>query len=309
MSPSSIRSQPRSCSVPAVVHRDDGRVGVGHGGIVCSRHANRTVPPVEILTPRSLAEALELKAEHPDALPIQGGTDVMVALNFDRARPATVLNLNEVRGAARLVARGRRAAARRGPDLHGGDARRARGAAAGARRGVAHGRLAADPQPRHDRRQPRDRLARRRRRCRRCTSRARRSSASRCAGRAALPLGEFVTGVKRNALAPDELIAAVWVRPSRAAADVHEGRAAERDGDRRRARSRSRPATSCGRRSARPGPRPVLVTAPREEADTFAGARRGGRVADRRRPRQRRLPPPRAARCSTTRALERTLAA
>ena len=40
-----------------------------------------------VLTPRSLAEALELKAEHPDALPIQGGTDVMVALNFDRARP------------------------------------------------------------------------------------------------------------------------------------------------------------------------------------------------------------------------------
>ena len=51
---------------------------------------------MEILTPRSLAEALDLKAEHPDALPIQGGTDVMVALNFDRARPETVLNLNEV---------------------------------------------------------------------------------------------------------------------------------------------------------------------------------------------------------------------
>ena len=41
-------------------------------------------------------EALRLKAERPDALPIQGGTDVMVALNFDRTRPLTVLNLNEV---------------------------------------------------------------------------------------------------------------------------------------------------------------------------------------------------------------------
>jgi CO/xanthine dehydrogenase FAD-binding subunit len=51
---------------------------------------------VEVLTPRSLEEALELKAEHPDALPIQGGTDVMVALNFDRARPDVLLNLNEV---------------------------------------------------------------------------------------------------------------------------------------------------------------------------------------------------------------------
>src|SRR2546423_14900474 len=57
---------------------------------------NRTVLRVEILTPCALDEALRLKAEHPDALPIQGGTDVMVALNFDRSRPGTVLNLNEV---------------------------------------------------------------------------------------------------------------------------------------------------------------------------------------------------------------------
>jgi CO/xanthine dehydrogenase FAD-binding subunit len=51
---------------------------------------------VEVLSPRSLDEALRLKAERPDALPIQGGTDVMVELNFDRARPPTLLNLNEV---------------------------------------------------------------------------------------------------------------------------------------------------------------------------------------------------------------------
>ncbi|MGH3134676.1 MAG: FAD binding domain-containing protein [Gaiellaceae bacterium] len=59
---------------------------------------------MEVLTPRSLDEALRLKAEHPDALPIQGGTDVMVALNFDRTRPDHILNLNEVadlRGFAR----------------------------------------------------------------------------------------------------------------------------------------------------------------------------------------------------------------
>ena len=42
---------------------------------------------MDVLTPRAFDEALRLKAEHPDALPIQGGTDVMVALNFDRARP------------------------------------------------------------------------------------------------------------------------------------------------------------------------------------------------------------------------------
>src|SRR5262249_38207224 len=57
---------------------------------------NRTVPRVEVLTPSTLDEALRFKAEHPQALPIQGGTDVMVALNFDRTRPGTVLNLNEV---------------------------------------------------------------------------------------------------------------------------------------------------------------------------------------------------------------------
>jgi CO/xanthine dehydrogenase FAD-binding subunit len=51
---------------------------------------------VEVLTPRSLDEALRLKAERPDLVPIQGGTDVMVELNFDRARPDALLNLNEV---------------------------------------------------------------------------------------------------------------------------------------------------------------------------------------------------------------------
>jgi CO/xanthine dehydrogenase FAD-binding subunit len=51
---------------------------------------------VEVLTPRSLDEALAQKAERPDAVPIQGGTDVMVELNFDRTRPEAILNLNEV---------------------------------------------------------------------------------------------------------------------------------------------------------------------------------------------------------------------
>jgi len=51
---------------------------------------------VEVLTPNSLEEALALKGEHPEAVPIQGGTDLMVELNFDRSRPAALLNLNEV---------------------------------------------------------------------------------------------------------------------------------------------------------------------------------------------------------------------
>src|SRR5207248_6172124 len=51
---------------------------------------------MEVVTPRTLDEALRLRSELPDALPIQGGTDLMVDLNFDRRRPETLLNLNEV---------------------------------------------------------------------------------------------------------------------------------------------------------------------------------------------------------------------
>jgi CO/xanthine dehydrogenase FAD-binding subunit len=48
------------------------------------------------LTPRSLNEALCLKAELPEARFVQGGTDVLVELNFDRSRPPALINLNEV---------------------------------------------------------------------------------------------------------------------------------------------------------------------------------------------------------------------
>jgi CO/xanthine dehydrogenase FAD-binding subunit len=51
---------------------------------------------MDVYTPRSLDEALRLRAELPDVLPIQGGTDLMVDLNFDRRRPEAILNLNEV---------------------------------------------------------------------------------------------------------------------------------------------------------------------------------------------------------------------
>ena len=51
---------------------------------------------MEVLTPQTLAEALRLMAERPDAVPVQGGTDVMVGVNFDRLRPSALLNLNEV---------------------------------------------------------------------------------------------------------------------------------------------------------------------------------------------------------------------
>lgn len=51
---------------------------------------------VDFLCPRNLADALALRAERPDAMPLMGGTDVMVELNFDRHRPAALLDLTRV---------------------------------------------------------------------------------------------------------------------------------------------------------------------------------------------------------------------
>jgi len=51
---------------------------------------------MEFLQPDSWREALEVKAAHPEAKPIFGGTDVMVDLNFDRERPEMILDLTRV---------------------------------------------------------------------------------------------------------------------------------------------------------------------------------------------------------------------
>ena len=51
---------------------------------------------MEFLRPTTLAEALALKSERPDAVPIAGGTDVMVELNFDHRRPEALLDLTRV---------------------------------------------------------------------------------------------------------------------------------------------------------------------------------------------------------------------
>jgi CO/xanthine dehydrogenase FAD-binding subunit len=84
-----------------------------------------------------------------------------------------------------------------------------------------------------------------------------------------MPLAEFVTGVKRNALAPDELITGVALTPSgapqtfmkvgpRNAMVIAVVSLAVSAGDELRA--------SFGSAS----PRPVLVTAPRDDAGSFA---------------------------------------
>jgi CO/xanthine dehydrogenase FAD-binding subunit len=51
---------------------------------------------VEFLQPLDWLEALEAKAAYPEAVPIFGGTDVMVEINFARGRPRAVLDLTRV---------------------------------------------------------------------------------------------------------------------------------------------------------------------------------------------------------------------
>ncbi|MGP3982172.1 FAD binding domain-containing protein [Streptomyces sp. KR80] len=51
---------------------------------------------MDFLRPASWGEALAAKAEHPTAVPIAGGTDVMVEINFDHRRPEYLLDLNRI---------------------------------------------------------------------------------------------------------------------------------------------------------------------------------------------------------------------
>ncbi|MER7495491.1 FAD binding domain-containing protein [Streptomyces pharetrae] len=51
---------------------------------------------MDFLRPASWEEALAAKAEHPAAVPIAGGTDVMVEINFGHRRPGHLLDLNRI---------------------------------------------------------------------------------------------------------------------------------------------------------------------------------------------------------------------
>ncbi|MEU5974870.1 FAD binding domain-containing protein [Streptomyces sp. NPDC047315] len=51
---------------------------------------------MEFLRPASWDEALAAKAEHPTAVPIAGGTDVMVEINFDHRRPDRLMDLGRI---------------------------------------------------------------------------------------------------------------------------------------------------------------------------------------------------------------------
>jgi CO/xanthine dehydrogenase FAD-binding subunit len=51
---------------------------------------------MEVLLPRSLDEALAMKAERPEAIPLAGGTDVMVEINFGRLRPPAIIDISRI---------------------------------------------------------------------------------------------------------------------------------------------------------------------------------------------------------------------
>ena len=52
---------------------------------------------MEFIQPTAWDEALAARAAHPGSMPIAGGTDVMVDLNFDRSRPDAIIDLTRVR--------------------------------------------------------------------------------------------------------------------------------------------------------------------------------------------------------------------
>jgi CO/xanthine dehydrogenase FAD-binding subunit len=51
---------------------------------------------MEVLVPHTLEEALAIKAQRPEAIPLAGGTDLMVDLNFGRLRPTAIVDLSRV---------------------------------------------------------------------------------------------------------------------------------------------------------------------------------------------------------------------
>src|SRR5947209_7998362 len=167
---------------------------------------------MEVLSPRSLDEALRLAAEHPAAMPIAGGTDLMVELNFDRRRPEVILNLAEVpelRGWSRDDGLLRLGAGLTYTELMEeplrslvpalAEAARTVGSPQIRNRGTIGGNLGT-ASPAGDALPPL------------LVEEAEVEVAS-VAGTRRLPLQEFLVGPKRNALAPEELIVAVLVRP------------------------------------------------------------------------------------------------
>lgn len=167
---------------------------------------------MEFFQPSTWTEALQIKAAHPEVLPLAGGTDVMVELNLDRHRPPAILDLTRVReladwsedGAQLRIGAGvsyTRIIDELGDRLPGlAMASRTVGSPQIRNRGTVGGNLgtaspAGDAHP--------VLLA--------CSAIVEVESTS---GSRRIPIHDFFTGPKRNAIRKDELIAAFLIEPA-----------------------------------------------------------------------------------------------
>jgi CO/xanthine dehydrogenase FAD-binding subunit len=169
---------------------------------------------MDFLRPATWEDALAAKAEHRDALPIQGGTDVMVEINFDVHRPPALLDLNRVTdlttwdvaddgrlriGAGVPYVRLIKELGDRLPGL--AQASRTVGSPQIRNRGSVGGNLGA-ASPAGDSHPPL------------LAGDAVIEVESAARGVRMIPATEFYLGVKRNALEDDELIRAFWTAPA-----------------------------------------------------------------------------------------------
>ncbi|MCM3660626.1 FAD binding domain-containing protein [Georgenia satyanarayanai] len=159
--------------------------------------------------PTTWDEALQARAQTPGLLPIAGGTDLMVEFNFDHRRPAPLMDMTRLEDAGRWWREGERirlgaavpytrVLSELGRDLPGlAIASRTVGSPQIRNRGTVGGNLGA-------------------------ASPAGDSAPTLIATRAEVeirgvdgtrhvPVADFFTGVKRNCVASDELIVAIWV--------------------------------------------------------------------------------------------------
>ena len=164
---------------------------------------------MDLLQPTTWAEALAAKAAEPGLLPIAGGTDVMVDINFDRSRPPGLLDLTRVDelgdwsvadgvvvlGAAVTYAEVVADLATLLPGL--AIASRTVGSPQIRNRGTVGGNLGS-ASPAGDAHPP-------------LLSTGAEVEVASVRGSRRVPIGEFFTGPKRSALEPDELVRAVHV--------------------------------------------------------------------------------------------------
>ncbi|MED7925534.1 FAD binding domain-containing protein [Nonomuraea sp. LP-02] len=165
---------------------------------------------MDFLRPTTWAEALAAKADQPEAVPLQGGTDVMVEINFAVRRPPALLDLTRVAELREWSVAGGECRIGAGvpyrvivEELGGvvpglAQAARTVGSPQIRNRGTVGGNLGA-ASPAGDSHPPL------------LAAGAMIEVESRDGGVRTIPAAEFYLGVKRSALRPDELIRAVRV--------------------------------------------------------------------------------------------------